>query len=64
MKYSAWQTSDKIPDASESHFWRASKCLYDHSVSLCWLLVSNKSLSAADEKTTRCSVCEEMERGR
>ena len=64
MKFSAWQTSHKAPDITEAHHWRQSKCLYDHSVSLCWLLVSNKSLSAADEKTTRCSVCEEMERGR
>ena len=64
MKYSAWQTSDKIPDASESHFWRSSKRLPDHSVSLCWMIVPTKSLRAADEKTTRCSVCEEMERGR
>ena len=64
MKFSAWQTSDKLPKGSEAHFWKASKCLYEHSVSLCWLLVSNKTLSVADDKAPRCSVCEEMERGR
>lgn len=64
MKYSAWQTSDRWLETREAHNWRTSKCLEDHSVSLCWLIVPTKSLSAADEKTTRCSVCEEMERGR
>jgi len=64
MKYSAWQTSDRWPETREAHNWRTSKCLEDHSVSLYWLIVHTKSLSAADEKTTRCSVCEEMERGR
>ncbi len=49
MKFSAWQTSHKAPDITEAHHWRASKCLEDHSVSLCWLIVPTKSLSAADE---------------
>ena len=64
MKFRAWQTSTKAPDITEAHLWRQSRIIRNQSVSLCWLLVSNKSLRAADEKTTRCSVCEELERGR
>lgn len=64
MKFSAWQTSDRFPETREAHNWRTSKCLDDHSVSLCWLIVPTKSLTAADEMAPRCSICEAMERGR
>jgi hypothetical protein len=64
MKFSAWQTSHKAPDITEAHNWRTSKCLEDHSVSLCWLIVQTKSLSAADEMAPRCSICEAMEKER
>jgi hypothetical protein len=66
MKFSAWQTSDRWKETREAHNWRTSKCLEDHSVSLCWLIVPTKSLTAADEMAPRCSICVamEMERGR
>lgn len=50
MKFSAWQTSDRWKETTEAHNWRVSKCLEDHSVSLCWLIVPTKSLTAAEER--------------
>lgn len=64
MRFSAWQTSDRWKETREAHNWRTSKCLEDHSVSLCWLIVQTKSLSAADEMAPRCSICEAMEKER
>ena len=66
MRFSAWQHSTSWPETREAHNWRKSKCLEDDSVSLCWLIVPTKSLTSADERAPRCSICVamEMERGR
>ena len=66
MKFSAWQTSDRWKETTEAHNWRTSKCLEDHSVSLCWLVANDKSLVAAGETAPRCLACVwiEKERGR
>lgn len=64
MKFSAWQTSDRWKETREAHSWRVSKCLEDHSVSLCWLIVPTKSLNAANETTPRCLACVWMEKER
>lgn len=64
MKFSAWQTSDRWKETTEAHNWRVSKCLEDHSVSLCWLIVPTKSLTAAEERAPRCSICVAMEKER
>ena len=64
MKFSAWQTSHKAPDITEAHHWRQSNLIKNHSVSLCWLVAHDKSLSAAGETTLRCAACVAMEKER
>jgi len=64
MKFSAWQTSAKAPDITEAHHWRQSKLIKNHSVSLCWLVVHDKTLAHAIETTPRCSACVAMEKER
>lgn len=64
MKFSAWQTSSRLPKGSAAHFWRERKILYMHSMSLCGLLVANHTLKVAPEETRRCSICEELERAK
>ena len=64
MKFSAWQTSDRWKESREAHHWRHSKLIRNHSVSLCWLVVHDKTLVSANETTPRCLACVWMEKER